>query len=125
MVSSMEGMVKHMTSPREADFDLWRKRAMGAIGGWCRARNYPEGKENIFAIALRACGNAGYKTFNDIPLNKLRSIYAEFAGKCRVNGNVAAMERERLQGLFQEAMDGEEYEQAAEYKRQMDLITVN
>jgi hypothetical protein len=119
MLASMEGAVQNMTTANDAEADKWRKRVMAAIGAWHRLRGYKEGKNAIVATALRACAGQ-YSIFNKIPLNKLRSIYAEFANKSKIAENVAVLEKKRLTGLYQEAMDGQEYEHAAEYKRQLD-----
>jgi hypothetical protein len=119
MLASMEGAVKNMSTASDAEADKWRKRVMAAIGAWHRSRGYKEGKDAIVATALRACAGE-YSSFNKIPLNKLRGIYAEFANKGKIAANVEVIEKKRLNGLYQEAVDGEEYEQAAEYKRIMD-----
>jgi hypothetical protein len=127
MLASLEGMAdasRH--APYDAALDKARKRVMAAIGNYLRRRNYAENAQKIFAIALHACEHQ-YKRFNDIPLQKLNALYAAFANQNRIAAIVDSMDkvvqRKRLIALYQEAMDGEEYEQAAEYRRELEMCS--
>jgi len=70
--------LEYRLSSKKKEIDLHRKRVIAAIGGWLTAL----GRENeigvIKAIASRA---AEAKSFNDIPLERLRSIYNAFLKK--------------------------------------------
>ena len=55
-----------LTTPGLAEADRWRKRVMAAIFSYCR---------EVKAIACRA---AGTKSFNRIPVDRLRSLYNAF-----------------------------------------------
>jgi hypothetical protein len=65
---------KHENAKKN-EFDTWRKRVMGAIGGAMAAINYAADGDMIKRIACRA---SGYKRFNEIPLERLRSLYNAF-----------------------------------------------
>jgi len=60
------------------ELDKWRKRVMGAIGGWLRAMNKVDNMGKIKAIACRASQK---EQFNDIPLRQLQDIYYAFKKK--------------------------------------------
>jgi hypothetical protein len=44
-----------------AEYSLWRRRVMAAIGAWLRSRNMPEDAGRIKAIACRAAKTANFK----------------------------------------------------------------
>ena len=58
--------------------DKWRKRVMASIGGWLRRCRIEESTARIHAIACRA---SGFKSFNQIPIARLRNLYYEFRNK--------------------------------------------
>lgn len=58
--------------------DKWRKRVIASIGAWLRLRNVDHDIDKIKAIACKA---GGCKSFNQIPLSRLRPIYYEFLNK--------------------------------------------
>lgn len=60
--------------------DKWRKRVLAAIFGWTKAIGYQYDIKAVKAIACRSCG---YKNFNEIPVSRLRDVYAEFVRKSR------------------------------------------
>ena len=64
-----------MSNPQVADLNLWRKRLMACIGGYLRAMNKPQNAEIIKGIACRA---AKIERFNNIPLERLKSLYNAF-----------------------------------------------
>ena len=65
-------------NPQKKELDQNRKRVIAAIGGWLTAM----GKENeIKMIKAIACRVAETKAFNDIPLERLRSLYNAFTKK--------------------------------------------
>ena len=66
------------------DADMWRKRVMASVGGWLNAMRIPNNPNNIKGIATRA---SGYKTFNEIPISRLRDIYYEFSKKGKAAEN--------------------------------------
>lgn len=65
-------------NPQKRELDKNRKRLIAAIGGWLSKL----GKENdIQMIKAIACRAAETGTFNEIPLERLRSLYAAFSNK--------------------------------------------
>lgn len=65
-------------NPQKKELDKYRKRLIAAIGGWL----VKLGKENeIKTIKAIACRAAETKSFNEIPLERLRSLYNAFANK--------------------------------------------
>ncbi|MFV0269442.1 hypothetical protein [Maribellus mangrovi] len=84
-------------SPRTADYDKWRKRLIGAIGGWLKAMNKESNIDLIKAIACRA---AGVDNFNRIPIERLRSLYHAFRNKQKDLRFVDGVTREELDFLI-------------------------
>lgn len=73
--------IDELANPAAHDLDKARKRLMAAIGGWLKAMHLNEyGANHIKAIACRA---AQRETFNQIPLEQLRSLYSAFNKKQR------------------------------------------
>jgi len=72
------GLIENANNPKLKEFDVWRKRLMGAIGGWLRAMNRVDNAQIIKGIACRA---AKRDDFNDIPVEQLRSLYSAFKKK--------------------------------------------
>lgn len=68
--------------------NLWRKRVMGAIGGYLDATGDNSNANKIIAIACRA---SGYDSFNAIPVDQLRSIYNAFINRTKAIKAVEAM----------------------------------
>jgi hypothetical protein len=66
------------SNPRLAEMDVWRKRLMAAVGGWLRAMGRESNGQVIKAIACRAAARV---SFNEIPLEQLRSLYYAFGKK--------------------------------------------
>ena len=64
-----------LTTPALAEADRWRKRLMAAIFGYLREMNREATVDEVKAIACRA---SGYKAFNRIPVDRLRSLYNAF-----------------------------------------------
>ena len=64
-----------LTTPGLADADRWRKRVMAAIFSYCREMKREVTVNEVKAIACRA---AGTKSFNRIPVDRLRSLYNAF-----------------------------------------------
>lgn len=65
-------------NPKAKDCDKLRKRVIACIGGWLKLM----GKEDrITIIKGVACRAAETESFNDIPLERLRSIYYAFLKK--------------------------------------------
>jgi len=72
------GLIENANNPKLKELDVWRKRLMGAIGGWLRAMNRVDNAQIIKGIACRA---AKRDDFNDIPVEQLRSLYSAFKKK--------------------------------------------
>ena len=64
-----------LTTPGLAEADRWRKRVMAAIFSYCREMKREVTVDEVKAIACRA---AGTKSFNRIPVDRLRSLYNAF-----------------------------------------------
>lgn len=64
-----------LTTPGLAEADRWRKRMMAAIFSYCREMKREVTVNEVKAIACRA---AGTKSFNRIPVDRLRSLYNAF-----------------------------------------------
>lgn len=70
-----------MLNPSLAEMDKWRKRVIAVIGAWLRALGKDGGNvKHIKAIATRC---AGKDSFNEIPEERLRSIYHAFRNKMK------------------------------------------
>ena len=80
-------------NPKMAELNHYRRRLMGAIGGWLRMMSKPGGIDRIKAIACRASGR---EQFNDIPLEQLRSLYAAFYKKQKDLQNVELLTAEYI-----------------------------
>ena len=72
--------IERQMNPRAEEFDRWRKRVIASIFAWRKAvgRNATMGE--VKAIACRA---AEVRSFNDIPMERLRSIYNAFTKKAK------------------------------------------
>jgi hypothetical protein len=120
MVGAMEAMSKDVSGDMSAGFDKARKRLMGCIGGYLRAMGKPEGAANIKAVACRA---AGVERFNSIPIDRLNSLYNAFLHRQKDLKTARTFNPdqpvERLEGLMQEAIDGEEYELVEQYHQRI------
>jgi hypothetical protein len=79
--------------PAIAAQDKWRKRVMGAVGGWLSGMGVTGNSQLIKSIACRA---AGSDNFNRIPAERLRSLYNAF--------NKGKKDLERVNGLTMEAL---------------------
>ena len=62
-------------TPRASEADRWRKRVMAAIFSYCQEMKREATMDEVKAIACRA---AGTKSFNRIPVDRLRSLYNAF-----------------------------------------------
>ena len=83
-------------NPKLAELDQHRKRLMASIGAWLRAMSVSSNGEKIKAIACRASGR---DSFNEIPLEQLRSLYAAFNKKQRDLRNVELLTTEYIDFL--------------------------
>lgn len=89
--------IERIVNPRLAEADKWRKRLIGAIGGWLKAMNQESNIDLIKAIACRA---AGVDYFNRIPIERLRSLYHAFRNKQKDLRFVDGVTREELDFLI-------------------------
>ena len=72
--------IEKANAPKTADFDKWRKRVIAAIFGWKKALGQPSNINEVKAIACRA---AQADRFNDIPMERLRSLWHAFKNKAK------------------------------------------
>lgn len=85
------------TSKSAAEADRWRKRVMGAIGGYLRSMGKEGNSREIIAIACRA---SRYDNFNTIPVDQLRSVYNAFKNRTKAIKAVDAMEFDMPMGAM-------------------------
>ncbi|GHV31554.1 hypothetical protein FACS1894177_06400 [Bacteroidia bacterium] len=71
-------LIERANNPVMMELDKCRKRLIASIGGWLRSMSRIENMQIIKAIACRASGK---KSFNDIPIEQLRSLYNAFNKK--------------------------------------------
>lgn len=67
--------LEKMANPQLIELDKLRKRVMASIAAYLREMGYAENPENIKALACRA---SKCKSFNEIPIEKLRAVYNAF-----------------------------------------------
>lgn len=67
-------------NPQLSEMDRWRKRLLAAIFDWMRKMGKTGNIEQVKAIACRASGVTNY---NNIPVERLRSLYCAFGKKSR------------------------------------------
>lgn len=84
------------TNKSAAEADRWRKRTMGAIGGYLRAMGKEGNSREIIAIACRA---SRYDNFNAIPVDQLRSVYNAFKNRTKAIKAVETMDV-NLDGVY-------------------------
>lgn len=89
--------IELMIDQRAKQEDIWRKRVIAAIFGWRRAMSDTATMDEVKAIACRA---AGVKNFNDIPLERLRSIYNAFTKKRKDLNFAEQLTRDELDTKF-------------------------
>jgi hypothetical protein len=80
----------------EQTADKWRKRVMASIFGWFKLINNKVDAEYVKGVACRA---SGYDKFNDIPKEKLISIYNTFTHKSKVFAQVGKIEEEEFNNI--------------------------
>lgn len=78
------------------ELDIWRKRLIASVGGWLKALNRDGDIRLIKAIACRASER---KSFNDIPLDRLRSLYNAFSNKQKDLNTVERLTADELDYL--------------------------
>lgn len=86
----------HQLNPELAELDKWRKRVMGAIGGWLRIMSVGQTAEKIKSIACRA---TNHDSFNAIPKERLINIYYAFLKKQKDFKAVDGVVRDELENL--------------------------
>ncbi len=65
--------------------EKWRRMVMASIGGYLKRNGFENNEQMIKAIACRA---TGYKSFNKIPIDRLRNVYYAFLKKQKDIDNV-------------------------------------
>lgn len=66
---------RRMVNRQPSTLNLWRKRLIAAVGGYLELSGHSNNLETVKGVACRA---AGVADFNDIPLDRLRSLYNAF-----------------------------------------------
>jgi hypothetical protein len=86
-------------NPGFAEMDKWRKRLIASINGWLEAMG--RRGSNIKMIKAVACRASGKDRFNDIPLDRLRSLYNAFRNKKQDMEMVGWITADELDALSQ------------------------
>jgi hypothetical protein len=122
MLGAMEAMVKG-DSARYAMLDKARKRLIACVGGYLVAMGR---KNEIGLIKALACRASGCKNLNDIPLDRLNSLYNAFLHRQRdlkavaeLNPNAPLSE---LRQKLDAAIQAEQYELAARIQQRIDAM---
>ncbi|RKE02338.1 hypothetical protein [Marinifilum flexuosum] len=95
--SQLKYIIRILEKQANPEGDRQRKRVIASIGGWLRKCSIEHDINTIKSIACRA---AGTKSFNQIPLSKLRAIYYEFRNKQQVNAASNEAKEEILNTLI-------------------------
>ncbi|HHT23144.1 MAG TPA: hypothetical protein GXZ87_07535 [Bacteroidales bacterium] len=69
-----------MSNPKAAEMDKWRKRVIASIFSYFGALGLQSDMNRVKGTAARA---ARAETFNDIPLEQLRTLYSAFSKKAK------------------------------------------
>ena len=85
--------LEQILNPEFEKLDKARKRLIAAIGGWLKLMNKEQSIAINKAIACRAADKDG---FNEIPLERLRSLYEAFRKKQRDLKQVDEMTTEQI-----------------------------
>ena len=96
-----EEELQHAVDQLTGEADKWRKRLIAAIAGWLKAVSIekPTRDENLAYIKAIACRASGYKTFNSIPVSRLRDLYYGWVKKDRTRVGVAEFKQQLLNHL--------------------------
>lgn len=72
--------IERQLEPQTKEMDMWRKRLIAAIFAWRKAVGRDANMGEVKAIACRA---GEVKRFNDLPVERLRSLYYAFTKKAK------------------------------------------
>lgn len=126
MTRKMQQAVDALKNEKAATMDTARKRVIASIGGLLKLQGKPQNIRYIKAIALQATGNQ-YSNFNEIPLQRLNSLYNGFNQQQKDFKNIKNLDLSKpldeLKYMLSEAVNEENYELAQKIKERMDLIT--
>jgi hypothetical protein len=92
-----EAQLEEVIKSLGTDSDKWRKRVIAAIFGWCKDINLHN--YDVVKVKAIACRAAGYKTFNQIPVSRLRDVYYEFVRKSRTTVGARTFKEEMINYL--------------------------
>jgi hypothetical protein len=87
--------LSNILSPDLVEMDKYRKRVIAAISEWLRNKDMRTDLDYIKGVACKA---AQAKTFNSIPLNKLRAIYATFTTYNKISKQTSDVIETELSG---------------------------
>lgn len=73
--------IDFQVNPELAQTDRWRKRLLAAIYGWAKKMGKPDASHEL--VKGIACKAAGVERYNQIPLERLRSLYYAFSKKAK------------------------------------------
>ena len=89
-------VIEAKVNPQAVKLDIWRKRVIASIAGWHRIIGVEYNINYIKSIASR---DSAYKSFNDIPIDRLRNLYAAFNNKQKDFKRVDGIAKEELETL--------------------------
>jgi hypothetical protein len=123
MLGAMQARVKS-DSAQHAALDKARKRLIACIGGYLTAMG---SKNEIGLIKATACrASANYMRFNDIPLDRLNSLYNAFLKRQRDIKAAQDIDLDAPLSLLKKKLDAaiacEQYELAGRIQRRIDEI---
>lgn len=76
--------------------DKWRKRVIASVFNWFTLVSKKVDMDYVKGVACRA---SGYKRFNDIPVDKLRSLYHTFTHKSKLFRDTGEILNDELEHL--------------------------
>lgn len=85
-----------MSNPKAAELDKWRKRVIASIFSYFNALGVQSDMNRVKGTAARA---ARVETFNDIPLETLRALYAAFTKKAKAVQNAEVVMDEMVKEI--------------------------
>jgi hypothetical protein len=125
MLGAMERLARG-DGERYAALDKARKRLIACIGGYLTATGR---KNEIGVIKALACRASECKRFNDIPLDRLNSLYNAFLHRRKDLATVEALNLDapvqELEAQLAKAIAAENYELAAKIQERIDEVIQN
>ncbi len=81
--SLCRALQQRVLSAEEQDKDRWRKRLIAVVRHYLEQMGYRTDMVYIRDVIVRAAAPQGSVRFNDLPLDRLRSLYNAFRQRCK------------------------------------------